>query len=319
MEQNKPFPDDLFNDLQHLTFVGNFRERFAKKGGRNVNKNPELSNDNCCDVEEIVKSLSYDWSENEQIWNIETGSIDNEERGNISMYPETPSPTIICQNRSQISVPEETLKSLHLYDHTKKSITDDTHYAFESSKFTPDIKIAETEILDIIYTELVLKILEVRERRPLTQNDMKINETNPEVALFYHSIQADFSLRDYIGVLMNKFDCSVSVMIFAVIYMERIAYTTPLLALSIDNVSRLFLSALIVARKYLEDVQLRNTVCAYHVELDTNVLNQLESNFLSLLGWNLNVSRESFQEYLTEMVHNYYNICAEENTGIYLK
>lgn len=111
---------------------------------------------------------------------------------------------------------------------------------------------------------------------------------------FYSAFKQPFGLDFYVRRLVQYTNCSASVFIVAMVYLDRLQQRVPSLRLSMMNVHRLLITAVVLAVKNLDDELYANSYYARVGGLTTDELNRLESSMLNLLDWRLNVTPETF-------------------------
>lgn len=114
---------------------------------------------------------------------------------------------------------------------------------------------------------------------------------------FYSAFKQPFALDFYVRRLVQYTNCSSSVFIVAMVYLDRLQKRVPSLRLNMMNVHRLLITAVVLAVKNLDDELYANSYYARVGGLTTDELNRLESSMLNLLDWRLNVSPETFSVY----------------------
>ena len=115
----------------------------------------------------------------------------------------------------------------------------------------------------------------------------------------------DMPLKDYLDRCAKYFRCSPSCLIVSIIYIDRMIESThqgQKLFLHSFNVHRLFVTALTLACKHLEDKVYTNKYYAHVGGLSLQELNQFEYHILQILDYNLDVPLEVFQEYSEQFV-----------------
>lgn len=114
-------------------------------------------------------------------------------------------------------------------------------------------------------------------------------------------------LLEYLKRLRKFFSCSNTCFVVAFIYICRIAAGRPPHQNGIPvhprSYHRLFVTSLIVAAKYYEDINYDNSTYASVGGLKTQELNILEKLFVQQLGWKLRVSAEEYELY-SDLIQN---------------
>ena len=122
--------------------------------------------------------------------------------------------------------------------------------------------------------------------------------------LFVGDSVPDMSLKDYLDRCAKYFRCSPSCLIVSIIYIDRMidTYQDQKLFLHSFNVHRLFVTALTLACKHLEDKVYTNKYYAQVGGLSLQEMNRFEYRILQKLDYNLNVPLEVFQEYSKQFI-----------------
>lgn len=112
---------------------------------------------------------------------------------------------------------------------------------------------------------------------------------------FFAKKKQKFSMTRYVQRLLHYMDCSRSVFVTALIYVERLAKKGDLYLVNYLNVHRLFATALLLAIKYNDDEHYGNS---YYAEVfgmrGLDEVNYLEAQLLNLLNFNLYVSPDDY-------------------------
>ena len=89
-------------------------------------------------------------------------------------------------------------------------------------------------------------------------------------------------------------------MIIALIYIDRLSENKNI-KLSIYNVHRILFTAVLLAIKYNEDEIYENNIFAEIFGVSNKELNNLESEFLDLIEFNLFITKKIFQLYYNKI------------------
>ncbi|KAL0251654.1 hypothetical protein GEMRC1_000866 [Eukaryota sp. GEM-RC1] len=123
----------------------------------------------------------------------------------------------------------------------------------------------------------------------------------PDSTPQYFSSEPKVSLSVWIKRLLSKSQSTLECAFLALFYLNKLQKSFPHLRFTEVNVRRLYLVAFMLAFKYLEDENYTNSSWSIigFSHYSTDVLNAMESEMLSLLDWNLFVSTESLQQFLS--------------------
>jgi hypothetical protein len=87
-------------------------------------------------------------------------------------------------------------------------------------------------------------------------------DKHDKVSIFYSTFRQPFSLESYVTRIVNFTNCSRSVFVNALVYLDRIKQTDPRLAISEMNVHRVLMTAVVLSVKFLEDELYQNSYFA---------------------------------------------------------
>ncbi|XP_062084734.1 cyclin-U4-1-like [Humulus lupulus] len=117
------------------------------------------------------------------------------------------------------------------------------------------------------------------------------------VSIFHGSEAPSLSLRQYLERVFNYSKCSTSCFVVAYIYIQRYFHNRPAFSLTSLNVHRLFITAVMVAAKFLDDQCDNNAYFAQVGGVSTEEMNELEIEFLFSLEFKLHVTIQLFDNY----------------------
>eukprot|EP01059_Diplonema_ambulator_P005102 TRINITY_DN14818_c0_g1_i1.p1 TRINITY_DN14818_c0_g1~~TRINITY_DN14818_c0_g1_i1.p1 ORF type:complete len:236 (+),score=50.28 TRINITY_DN14818_c0_g1_i1:236-943(+) len=112
---------------------------------------------------------------------------------------------------------------------------------------------------------------------------------------------APMSLADYVQRIADYSCLSVAPYIVAVMFLDRLDARHPHI-IGHRNIHKLFLTALCVAHKAIEEYQLLNSTFSVIGAVSLPTLRACEAQFVTLLDWDLGVNNEVFSNYM-ELVH----------------
>jgi hypothetical protein len=123
----------------------------------------------------------------------------------------------------------------------------------------------------------------------------KINNNNCNLFFEEHfsiiNVDGIITLRDYINRLFIGFNISNSIMIGAIIYLERLD-----IHINIYNIHKLILISLLLSSKFLEDLTYKNKYWAKYGGLSIARLNKLEIIYLKKIKNNLFIHTNEFYD-----------------------
>jgi len=106
------------------------------------------------------------------------------------------------------------------------------------------------------------------------------------------------SLKSYASRVHDYFSCTDEVFVLTMVYIDRIIKRKPDFQLTDLTCHRLLLIGCMVAAKYHDDEYASNEYYARVGGIDTKELNQLEAEFLQLLGYRLFVGATEYEWFL---------------------
>ncbi|KAI0520615.1 hypothetical protein KFK09_008092 [Dendrobium nobile] len=107
----------------------------------------------------------------------------------------------------------------------------------------------------------------------------------------------DMSIQSFLDRIFRYARVMPPVFVVAYVYIDRLCELNPCFCASIWNVHRLLITAVLVASKFIEDMNYRNSYFAKIGGISTQEMNSLELNFLFLMGFKLQVSVSVFESY----------------------
>ncbi|KAH8582613.1 cyclin [Cryptosporidium sp. chipmunk genotype I] len=104
-------------------------------------------------------------------------------------------------------------------------------------------------------------------------------------------------IRAYLIRLAQNFGCSNECFVLAIIYIGRIVKYNRNFTITLLNVHRVIVTALILAAKFFDDIYYSNAFYAKISGVGTRELNSLEIHFLRLIGFQLFVTEHEYEIY----------------------
>ncbi|CAA7029539.1 unnamed protein product [Microthlaspi erraticum] len=155
-------------------------------------------------------------------------------------------------------------------------------------------------------TPLVISVLSSLIKRTLTRNERISRRALPassssggggKTQIFDCREIPDMTIQTYLERIFRYTRAGPSVYVVAYVYIDRFCQTNPGFRISLNNVHRLLITTIMVASKYVEDLNYRNSYYAKVGGLQTEDLNTLELEFLFLMGFKLHVNVSVFESY----------------------
>ena len=109
------------------------------------------------------------------------------------------------------------------------------------------------------------------------------------------------SISSYITRLNNHFSCSENCHISALLYLDIIVKSRREYQISVFNLHKLYLTALVLSIKFHEDFYYTNEYCAMVGGISCEEMNKLEREMLMLLDYRLCISSAQYTRYLEAM------------------
>ncbi|CAN8318604.1 unnamed protein product [Cochlearia groenlandica] len=107
----------------------------------------------------------------------------------------------------------------------------------------------------------------------------------------------DMTIQSYLERIFRYTKAGPSVYVVAYVYIDRFCHNNQGFRISLTNVHRLLITTIMIASKYVEDLNYRNSYFAKVGGLETEELNKLEIEFLFLMGFKLHVNVSVFDSY----------------------
>ncbi|KAH9323064.1 hypothetical protein KI387_017703 [Taxus chinensis] len=107
----------------------------------------------------------------------------------------------------------------------------------------------------------------------------------------------DMSIEHYLERIFRYIHCSPSVFVVAYAYIDRLIQFHPQFRITSQNVHRLLITSVMVASKFVEDMNYKNSHYGRVGGFSTEEMNKLEMEFLFLLKFKLQVTVNVFESY----------------------
>ncbi|GIX64554.1 cyclin2 related protein [Babesia caballi] len=124
------------------------------------------------------------------------------------------------------------------------------------------------------------------------------NESKQGIVTRFNSMVAPpISVSDYVARIARHVRCSNECFVLALVYIERITRMHDNFVVSILNVHRLVITAVMLAAKFSDDVYYSNKFYAQVGGVSVSEINLLEAQFLRMLNFQLYVSTIEYESY----------------------
>ncbi|PWA76787.1 cyclin-like, Cyclin PHO80-like protein [Artemisia annua] len=146
-------------------------------------------------------------------------------------------------------------------------------------------------------------------QRVAESNDLNCPLNTQKLSVFNGLIRPNISVQSYLERIFRYANCSPSCYVVAYVYLDRFVRKQPYLLINSFNVHRLLVTSVLTSVKFMDDIYYNNAYYARIGGISTAEMNVLEVDFLFGLGFNLNVTPDTFRDYCmylqTEMMMGY--------------
>ncbi|KAJ4892330.1 Cyclin-U4-1 [Raphanus sativus] len=137
--------------------------------------------------------------------------------------------------------------------------------------------------------------------RVAESNDLQrqVATQSQRVSVFHGLSLPSITIQSYLERIFKYAHCSRSCFVVAYVYLDRFTHSQPSLPINSLNVHRLLITSVLVAAKFLDDRYYNNAYYAKVGGISTKEMNLLELDFLFGLGFDLNVTPNTFHSYFS--------------------
>eukprot|EP00045_Choanoeca_perplexa_P005674 m.47706 g.47706 ORF g.47706 m.47706 type:complete len:385 (+) comp13241_c0_seq1:319-1473(+) len=160
------------------------------------------------------------------------------------------------------------------------------------------VELAKTRLHDISDQDMIMGVGLLMDKLALKTQALPFIPTK-----FDAPVPLNVSITNFIGHVINSKLCSRECSVLALVYGQRLLAKYPSLTITTRNIHRLFLIALMLASKLIDDRYCRNNYYANIGGMDVAELNRLEMEFCFLIGFDLNVTLEEFSNVCDAFAH----------------
>ncbi|KAK6162565.1 hypothetical protein DH2020_002406 [Rehmannia glutinosa] len=154
-------------------------------------------------------------------------------------------------------------------------------------------------------TPLVISVLASLIERTLARNERiaKNCKCRPlsKTRVFDCNETPDMTIQSYLERIFRYTRAGPSVYVVAYVYIDRFCQFYPEFRIGARNVHRLLITTILVASKYVEDMNYRNSYFARVGGLTTYEMNKLEFEFLFLMKFKMHVNVSVFESYCSHL------------------
>ncbi|KAJ9563299.1 hypothetical protein OSB04_008459 [Centaurea solstitialis] len=111
----------------------------------------------------------------------------------------------------------------------------------------------------------------------------------------------DMTIQSYLERIFRYTRAGPSVYVVAYVYIDRFCQLLPEFRITGRNVHRLLITTIMVASKYVEDMNYRNSYFARVGGITTEEMNTLELEFLFLMNFKMHVNVSVFESYCSHL------------------
>ncbi|CAH1438873.1 unnamed protein product [Lactuca virosa] len=170
-----------------------------------------------------------------------------------------------------------------------------------------------SSMADLVMPKLI-NLLSSLLQRAAESNDLNRPLHTQKISIFYGLIRPNISIEKYLERIFRYANCSPSCYVVAYVYLDRFVKSQPFLPINSFNVHRLLVTSVLISIKFMDDICFNNAYYAKVGGISTVEINLLEVDFLFGLGFQLNVTPETFRDYCTylqsEMMMEFPPVCS---------
>ncbi|KAF8379225.1 hypothetical protein HHK36_028656 [Tetracentron sinense] len=152
-------------------------------------------------------------------------------------------------------------------------------------------------------TPLVISVLASLLERTIVRNERIARKCtwalskNTRTCVFDCYQMPDLTIQSFLERIFRYTRAGPPVYVVAYVYIDRLCQINPSFRITSDNVHMLLITTIMVASKFVEDMNYRNSYFAKVGGLTTKEMNNLELEFLFLMGFKLHVNVSVFESY----------------------
>ncbi|KAK4476492.1 hypothetical protein RD792_015646 [Penstemon davidsonii] len=153
-------------------------------------------------------------------------------------------------------------------------------------------------------TPLVISVLASLIERTMARNERIAKNckwSSSKTRVFDCNETPDMTIQSYLERIFRYTRAGPSVYVVAYVYIDRFCELYPEFRIGVRNVHRLLITTIMVASKYVEDMNYRNSYFGRVGGLSTMDMNNLEFEFLFLMKFKLHVNVSVFESYCSHL------------------
>ncbi|CAN0921786.1 CYCU2-1 [Linum grandiflorum] len=136
-----------------------------------------------------------------------------------------------------------------------------------------------------------------RNQRILERNYSVASSESGRIQIFDSSQVPDLTIQSYLERIHRYTRAGPSVYVVAYVYIDRFCQANPGFNITSRNVHRLLITTIVLASKYVEDMNYKNSYLARVGGVTTEELNRMEVDFLFMMGFKMHVNLSVFESY----------------------
>ncbi|RZC69199.1 hypothetical protein C5167_032263 [Papaver somniferum] len=155
-------------------------------------------------------------------------------------------------------------------------------------------------------TPLVISVLASLLERTMSRNERSTKKfinsspsspSNDRTHIFYCDRTLDMTIQSFLERIFRYTHIAPSIYVVAYTYIDRFCQIHKEFRITNTNVHRFLITTIMVASKFVEDMNYRNSYFAKVGGITTKEMNKLEVEFLFLMGFKLHVNVKVFESY----------------------
>ncbi|CAN8286447.1 unnamed protein product [Cochlearia groenlandica] len=154
-------------------------------------------------------------------------------------------------------------------------------------------------VMQKLITFLSSLLERVAESNDQTKRVTTMTKSQRSVSVFHGLSRPTITIQSYLDRIFKYANCSPSCFVVAYVYLDRFTHKQPSLPINSLNVHRLLITSVMVSAKFLDDRYYNNAYYAKVGGISTKEMNLLELDFLFGLGFDLNVTPNTFHAYFS--------------------
>ncbi|KAL0487506.1 cyclin kinase regulator CYCU4 [Acrasis kona] len=122
-----------------------------------------------------------------------------------------------------------------------------------------------------------------------------------DMTVFHNAVPPAISIHNYLQRILKFTLCSSVCYLISMVYLDRIVKLNPSFTISSKSIHRLILTSVMTAAKFFDEKFINNAYFAKVGGVTIAEMNNLEKEFLNMIGFSLHVSPSVFAQYRKEL------------------